>query len=213
MTERLDYFYSFRSPYSYLSAPRAFALPERFDVELAFHGVIPMAMRGQSVPRAKRLHTLRDVAREARRLGMPFGRIHDPIGEGALRCLLLAQLAAEQGRTPEFVLAAGQAIWAEAIDVSRDTGLLGVATSAGLAWPDCVRALADPQLRARLEQDTTALAELGHWGVPVLVLRGELFWGQDRIVDLEAAMDEAGLRRDPAMSGKAVADGPATGAY
>ena len=69
----LEFFFSFRSPYSYLAAPRAFALPERFDVDVLFRGVIPMAMRGQSVPRAKRLHTLRDVKREATRLGMPFG--------------------------------------------------------------------------------------------------------------------------------------------
>jgi 2-hydroxychromene-2-carboxylate isomerase len=195
MTERVDYFYSFRSPYSYLSAPRAFGLPEPFDVELAFHGVIPMAMRGQSVPRVKRLHTLRDVAREARRLRMPFGRIHDPIGEGAMRCLLLAQLADSQGGAREFVLEAGRGIWGEAIDVSSDDGLREVATRAGLSWPDCLGALADPSLRERVEQDTAALAELGHWGVPVLVLRGELFWGQDRIVDLEAALEDAGLRR------------------
>jgi 2-hydroxychromene-2-carboxylate isomerase len=195
MTAQLDYYYSFRSPYSYLSAPRAFALPERFDVELAFHGVIPMAMRGQSVPRAKRLHTLRDVAREAQRLGMPFGRIHDPIGEGALRCLLVAQLAAANGRTREFVLEAGRAIWSEAIDVSSEDGLSEVCTRAGLYWPDCRQALADGSLRERVEQDTLALGELGHWGVPVLVLRGEIFWGQDRIADLESALEEAGLRR------------------
>jgi 2-hydroxychromene-2-carboxylate isomerase len=195
MTAQLDYYYSFRSPYSYLSAPRAFALPERFDVELAFHGVIPMAMRGQSVPRAKRLHTLRDVAREAQRLGMPFGRIHDPIGEGALRCLLVAQLAGANGRTREFVLEAGRAIWSEAIDVSTEHGLSEVCTRAGLHWPDCRQALADRSLRERVEQDTLALGELGHWGVPVLVLRGEIFWGQDRIADLESALEEAGLRR------------------
>src|SRR6201992_2059780 len=109
MTESLDYFYSFRSPYSYLSAPRVFALPERFDVEVHFRGVIPMAMRGQSVPRAKRLHTLRDVAREAKRLGMPFGRIHDPIGEWAMRCLAAS-------------CATGKGIWGEAIDVSSEEG-------------------------------------------------------------------------------------------
>ena len=51
LSEALDYFYSFRSPYSCLSAPRVFALGERFDVEVKFRGVIPMAMRGQSVPR------------------------------------------------------------------------------------------------------------------------------------------------------------------
>jgi 2-hydroxychromene-2-carboxylate isomerase len=208
MSERLDYYYSFRSPYSYLSAPRAFALPERFDVELAFHGVIPMAMRGQSVPRAKRLHTLRDVAREARRLGMPFGRIHDPIGEGAMRCLLVAQLAGAEGRAREFVLAGGQGIWGEAIDVSSDDGLREICTRAGLSWSDCLNALADPSLRELVERDTEALAELGHWGVPVLVLRGELFWGQDRIVDLEAALDHAGLRRENRGTGDAPAAAP-----
>ncbi len=196
MSEPLDYFYSFRSPYSYLSAPRVFSLPERFDVELVFHGVIPMAMRGQSVPRAKRLHTLRDADREAKRLGMPFGRIHDPIGAGARRALAIAQLAAGEGRTREFVLAAGRGIWGEAIDVSSDEGLQLVAERAGLSWSDCLSALADRSLQGRVEADTAALAELGHWGVPVMVLRGELFWGQDRILDLETALEEAGLRRD-----------------
>ncbi|MCW3033898.1 MAG: hypothetical protein QOK19_1980 [Solirubrobacteraceae bacterium] len=204
MTEGLDYYYSFRSPYSYLSAPRAFALPERFDVRLAFHGVIPMAMRGQSVPRAKRLHTLRDVAREAQRLDMPFGRIHDPIGDGAMRCLLVAQLAAAEGLIREFVLEAGRAIWAEAIDVSSDPGLAEVCARAGLGWAHCRQALADSALRERVEQDTAALSELGHWGVPTLVVRGEIFWGQDRIADLEAALEDAGLRRD-------VPPGPAFG--
>jgi 2-hydroxychromene-2-carboxylate isomerase len=204
MTEALDYFYSFRSPYSYLSAPRVFVLPERFDVEVRFRGVIPMAMRGQSVPRAKRLHTLRDVAREAKRLGMPFGRIHDPIGEGARRCLAVAQQAVARGRTREFVLAAGRGIWGEAIDVSSEDGLREICARAGLSWSECQAALADPALRERVERDTAALAELGHWGVPVLVLRGELFWGQDRIVDLETALADLGLaRQTPA----AVADG------
>jgi 2-hydroxychromene-2-carboxylate isomerase len=195
MSERLDYFYSFRSPYSYLSAPRAFALPEDFDVELRFHGVVPMAMRGQSVPRSKRLHTLRDVAREARRLEMPFGRIHDPIGEGAMRCLVLAQLAGREGLTREFVLAAGRGIWAEAIDVASEEGLREVCEGAGLAWSDVAAALADPALREHVERDTEALAQLGQWGVPVLVFRGEAFWGQDRIMDLQGALAEAGLRR------------------
>jgi 2-hydroxychromene-2-carboxylate isomerase len=189
----LDFFFSFRSPYSYLAAPRAFALPERFDVEVAFHGVIPMAMRGQSVPRAKRLHTLRDVAREARRLGMPFGPIHDPLGEGAMRCLLVAEHAVDVGREREFVLTASRAIWAQAIDVARDEGLRPICEQAGLSWEACRAALRDEDLRARVEANTTKLSELGHWGVPVFVFAGELFWGQDRIEDLEVVLDDAGL--------------------
>ena len=185
---RVDFFYSFRSPYSYLAAPRAFALADRHGVEVAFRGVIPMAMRGQSVPAAKRLHTLRDAKREARRLRMPFGRIHDPIGDGALRCLLVAQHAAGHGRQAEFVLAAGRAIWAEATDVSTDAGLSRVCERAGLAWDGCAAALDDPELRRRVQSDTDAVAALGHWGVPLLVLDGEVYWGQDRIEDVDRAL-------------------------
>src|SRR4051812_38272280 len=176
--ERVDYFFSFRSPYSYLSGPRAFALAHRFDVDVVFRGVIPMAMRGQSVPREKGLHTLRDVKREATRLGMPFGRIHDPIGDGAMRCLLVAEHAVDAGRVREFVLEASRAIWAEAVDVARDRGLRAVCERSGLRWEACRAALDDPAMRARVDEDTEALADLGHWGVPLLVLDGEPFWGQ-----------------------------------
>jgi 2-hydroxychromene-2-carboxylate isomerase len=192
---RLDFFFSFRSPYSYLAAPRAFALAERFDVEVAYRGVVPMAMRGQSVPRAKSLHTLRDVAGEATRLGLPFGRIHDPIGEGAMRCLLVAEHAVDVGRERAFVLAASRAIWGEAVDVARDDGLRGLCGRAGLSWSACAAALQDADLRARVDASTDALARLGHWGVPVLAYGHELFWGQDRIEDLEVALREAGLER------------------
>lgn len=193
MADRVDFYFSFRSPYSYLAGPRAFALPERFDIELAFHGVIPMVMRGQSVPREKGLHTLRDVAREADRLGMSFGRIHDPLGQGAIRCLIVSEHALDEGRQREFVLAASRAIWGEAVDVSTDEGLRGVCERVGLDWAGCLAALADPAMMARVETNTTALGELGHWGVPVFAFGGELFWGQDRIEDLEVALTDAGL--------------------
>jgi 2-hydroxychromene-2-carboxylate isomerase len=190
---RVEFFFSFRSPYSYLAGPRAFALGERFDIELAFRGVIPMVMRGQSVPREKGLHTLRDVDREARRLGMPFGRIHDPLGQGAMRCLVVSEHAVDAGREREFVLAASRAIWGEAVDVSLDAGLRPICEQAGLSWPDCRASLEDPAMLARVEANTAALGELGHWGVPVFLFAGELFWGQDRIEDLEVALADAGL--------------------
>ena len=195
MAEPLDFYFSFRSPYSYLAAPRAFALGERYDIDVRYQGVIPMAMRGQSVPRAKRLHTLRDVDREARRLGMPFGRIHDPIGAGATRCLVVAEHARDEGREAAFVLSASRGIWAEAVDVAGDRGLRLVAERAGLAWDGCQAALGDPELRARVDRSTKRLVELGHWGVPVIVFRDELFWGQDRLEDVERMLSGAGLVR------------------
>jgi 2-hydroxychromene-2-carboxylate isomerase len=195
MSARLDFFFSFRSPYSYLAAPRAFALPRRFDIELVYRGVIPMAMRGQAVPRAKRLHTLRDADREAARLGLPFGRIHDPIGRGAMRCLLIGEHAVDIGREREFVLETSRGIWSEAMDVARDEPLRELSERAGLDWNDCVAALDSDAMRERVEANTAALDQAGHWGVPLFIFGDERFWGQDRIEDLEAALTAAGLER------------------
>lgn len=192
---RVDYFYSFRSPYSYLSGPRGFALADDFEIDLHFRGVIPMMMRGESVPTAKRLHTMRDVKREADRLGMPFGRIHDPLGEGATRTLAVSEHAIDVGRVREFVLTAAQAIWAEATDPASDEGLRRICDAAGLDWDGCRAALSDPQIAARVEANTNELVEIGHWGVPVFVFEGEQFWGQDRIDDLALTLREAGLSR------------------
>ena len=192
---RVDYFYSFRSPYSYLSGPRGFALADDCEIELHFRGVIPMMMRGESVPTAKRMHTMRDVKREADRLGMPFGRIHDPLGEGATRTLAVSEHAIDVGRAREFVLTAAQAIWAEATDPASDEGLRRICEQAGLDWERCREALSDPQIAARVEANTNELVEIGHWGVPVFVFEGEQFWGQDRIEDLALVLNDAGLAR------------------
>jgi 2-hydroxychromene-2-carboxylate isomerase len=191
----LDFFFSFRSPYSYLAAPRAFALADEYEVDLAFRGVIPMAMRGQKVPREKGLHTLRDVKREANRLGMPFGPVWDPLGDGAIRCLVVAEHAVDVGRERDFVLSASRAIWGEGVEVASDDGLRHAAERAGLDWSDCRAALRDGELRARVDANTALLSELGHWGVPILRFDDELFWGQDRIGDVKLALGAAGLRR------------------
>jgi 2-hydroxychromene-2-carboxylate isomerase len=46
-----------------------------------------------------------------------------------------------------------------------------------------------------VDANTNELVARGHWGVPVFDFRGELFWGQDRIEDLEVALAAAGLAR------------------
>ncbi|MGH8453367.1 MAG: DsbA family protein, partial [Nevskiales bacterium] len=181
---------------SYLAAPRVFELVQRYDIGLLYRGIRPMAMRGQPLPLAKRLYILRDAKREASRLGMPFGKIHDPLGEGVWRCLTVAEHAASAGRLHEFVLAASRGIWAEGVDVLRDAPLRAVCERAGLRWSDCAAAIANAKYRERVERNTAQLEQLGQWGVPVFVFNGEAFWGQDRIEDLEHELRAAGLTRN-----------------
>lgn len=192
---QVEFFFSFRSPYSYLATPRAFALPQRYAVDLVWRGVRPMAMRGQPLPTSKQLYILRDATREANGLGLPFGPMYDPIGDGVWRCLCIAEHAQQVGKLAAFVTRAATAIWSEALDVRRDHALQALSESLGLDWTDCQRAMQREDYRERVETNTARLAALGHWGVPTFAFDGQLYWGQDRIADLEIALTEAGLRR------------------
>lgn len=193
MLTPVEYFFSFRSPYSYLSAERAFALAQRYRIELVWRGVRPMAMRGQPLPRSKQFYILRDAAREAARLGLPFGDIYDPLGEGVWRCLTIAEYAQTQNKLAPFVIAASRASWGEGLNVAEDAALQKICQSVGLLWKECRAAIGNSDYRQRVEDNTARLGELGQWGVPTFVFGKECFWGQDRIEDLELALRDAGL--------------------
>jgi len=76
----VDFFFSLRSPYSAIAAQRLFALANPAGIQVNLRFVLPMVMRGLPVPRHKRQYISLDAAREAHRLGVPFGRINDPVG-------------------------------------------------------------------------------------------------------------------------------------
>jgi 2-hydroxychromene-2-carboxylate isomerase len=158
----LEMYFSFRSPYAYLALERAQALSEQYAVELIIKPVLPMVMRGLAVPREKRLYIARDAAREARRLGIPFGRL-----------------------AFAFTHSAARGIWSEALDMANDDDLSIVVRRAGLEWSKAQRALSRLGWRTRAEQHRLELAGLGLWGVPSFRLGDYTCWGQDRLDSVE----------------------------
>ncbi|NOX68476.1 MAG: 2-hydroxychromene-2-carboxylate isomerase [Gammaproteobacteria bacterium] len=177
----LELFYSFRSPYSYLALGRLAAIADAFGLRLDIRPVLPMVMRGLKVPRAKLLYIAADAKREAERLQIPFASFCDPVGAGAERCMAVFAYAEEEGRGTEFVRAAGNAIWNEAIDVATDKGMRRVAEQAGLFWPEAAAAMSDEGWRDKAEQNRNAMTDIGLWGVPVFKLGDLALWGQDRV--------------------------------
>lgn len=176
----LEMFYSFRSPYSYLALKSTFAIAQAFGLRLEVRPVLPMVARGVALPKSKLLYIVQDANREARRRNIPFGRIADPAGEGAERCIAAFYYAKSQKRHYDFLMEAGKATFAEAIDVATDEGMQIVAERAGLFWPELLEGLKDEEWRHEAKKNRELLSEAGAWGVPVLKLGSAVFWGQDR---------------------------------
>jgi 2-hydroxychromene-2-carboxylate isomerase len=176
----LELFHSFRSPYSYLSLARVFAIAEAFGLRMKIRPVLPMMMSDMRLPGAKLLYIAKDTAREARRLGVPFGRIRVPPSAAIERCMAVFHYAVGEKRERDFVRHAGEAIWARGVDLATDQGMRKVTGRTGLFWPDVVAAMRADDWRDAVLQNREALMETGCWGVPTLRIGDFTVWGQDR---------------------------------
>ena len=176
----LQIYHSFRSPYSYIALKRTFDLADAFGLKLEIKPVLPMVMRGMVIPKSKLLYIAMDANREAQRMNIPFGKICDPVGKGAERCIAAFLYAKSQNKDRLFSLSVGHAIWAEGIDVASDDGMRAVTERVGLFWPEVMEAMAGDSWRDTVSSNRDALSEAGLWGVPSFVLDDLALWGQDR---------------------------------
>jgi 2-hydroxychromene-2-carboxylate isomerase len=177
----LEVFFSIRSPYSYLGLERAITLARNWNVPLRLRPVLPMLMRGQSVPDAKKWYIFHDTKREALKLGISYGFVADPLGPGVERCYALFEYARSLGREIEYMRSYARAVNAEGIRSETDEGLRIIVERAGLDWQKAKSLLTDQSWRSWAEGNRKAMYDCGLWGVPSFRYGAVSCWGQDRL--------------------------------
>ena len=181
-----QFFCSLRSPYTYLAVPRVIELARCYGADLQLRFVLPMVMRGLPMPRNKRIYILRDAKREAEHLGLPFGRIVDPVGVPTERGLAVLHHAIVAGTGPRFLESFMRGVWAEGLDAGGDAGLLAIARRAGVDTDVVMAALGDTRWRDVANANREAMLALGLWGVPSFRVDDcPARWGQDRLWQVE----------------------------
>lgn len=184
----LHYYLSFRSPYTWIAAQRVKALADAHGADLHLRFVLPMVMRNLPVPPIKGRYITLDTAREARRLGIPFGRIADPVGRPVERGYALLPWARAEGRGIDFCIAFMQAVWSQGVDAGSDAGMKRIVTAAGLDWTIARTIVDNDDWREEAEANRIELLDLGLWGVPSFRVGDFAVWGQDRLWAIDAAL-------------------------
>ena len=189
----IDFFFSFRSPYSAISAAKIFHWAHQAGVNIKLRYVLPMVMRGLPVPAEKRKYISLDAAREAYVQGVPFGRLNDPVGKPTERGLALMPFAEMHNLAEDYVMSFMQGVWSEGLDAGLDSHLKIIVERAGLNWTaakDILRSQSnEAHWRAIAEENRQALFALGLWGVPSFRCENTSAWGQDRFWVIEDALN------------------------
>lgn len=215
MTLRVDLFFSFRSPYSYLALPKTLNMVADFDVAVTLRPVYPLAVRvpgffKKTNPQFARYVVL-DSSRVAKHENIPFRFPRpDPIVQDMTtlhvaehqpyihRLTRLGAAAQLEGRSLAFTAAISRVLWDGSVQGWNEGDHLAQAAAAAgfdLAAMD-VAVAADPDhYEAVIKGNEDAHAASGHWGVPTFVFENEPFFGQDRIDLLIWRMESKGLTR------------------
>jgi len=214
MTLEYDLFWSFRSPYSYLVTPRLIEFEREYDAKANVRPVYPIAVRipgfFKQVNPMWPPYLFRDCSRIAEMLDMPFGwPSPDPIvmnmatGEVAKdqpyihRLTRLGIAAAAAGKGLRFLAAVSAVIFGGVRDWHIGDHLAGAADHAGMNLAKLDSEIeSDPnRYEVSIAENESAQKIAGHWGVPLMVFKGEPFFGQDRFDLLRWRMQQNGLKR------------------
>lgn len=195
-SRRIDCYFDFVSPWSYLALERLEELPRDLGLELhpvLFAGLLQhWGHLGPAEIASKRLFTLRHVQWMAQDRGIAL--IVPPVFP--FNPVPLLRLAVAAGATRSAVRTIFRFVWregrlADSPDaLSELRAMVGVEASPGLD---------DPAVKERLRDNGRRAIARGVFGVPAFIVDGELFWGHDGLDFLLAYLEDPAILRTPSM--------------
>jgi 2-hydroxychromene-2-carboxylate isomerase len=200
--QTLSFYFDFMSPFAYLAFQRVGAICDEFSL-----GFEPVAVRlpqlkllaGNTGPPNVRIpvklrYLRQDLDRWAARYGVPLAfppsLDTDPLNRAFF-------FAADRGQGEGFMRAAWERVWGRGEDPADPALLPDLAARFGWDGQELAAYAGGAEAAARLERATEAAHRAGVFGVPTMVVDGQMWWGNDR---LDLMREMLGQQAAPARS-------------
>lgn len=198
MTKTVEFIFDFASPNAYLAQHALTGVLERTGAEVVITPCLlggifkatgnqaPMVAFGGIKGKMdyEMLEFRRFIARH--KLSAFKMNPHFPLNSiHAIRGLVAAQQAGVGAAYVEAVLAG---FWEHGLKMDDTEVLSSVIASAGLDASALMAAAASPEVKAALAANTDAAVARGVFGVPTFFVGGEMFFGKDRLWQVEEAL-------------------------
>jgi len=195
MAKTVEFWFDVGSPAAYLAWHRLPKIAQQTGAAIDYRpmllGGVFQATSNQSpmmVP-AKGKWMQRDLERFAQRDGTAFRHNpHFPINTLTLMRGAVGLQMREPDRMQPYVDAMFRAIWADEKNMNDPQTVGGVLHEAGFDAAALLALTADPEVKDRLKAVTAEAVQRGIFGAPTFFIDGEMYWGQDRLDWVEAAL-------------------------
>ncbi|MBQ0743717.1 MAG: 2-hydroxychromene-2-carboxylate isomerase [Pseudomonas sp.] len=193
MNKKLEFFFDVGSPATYLAWTQLPELASRTGADIIWRPMLlggVFQATGNSSPatvEAKGNYTRKDFQRYAQRYGVTLN--HNPYFP--INTLQLMRGATAFLGTDDFdryLKAIFTAIWVDEQDMNQPEVVGKVLAKAGFDPTAVLQRISDPQVKEQLKVTTTEAVERGVFGAPTFFVNDEMFFGQDRLEFVEAAL-------------------------
>ena len=195
----IEFYFDFSSPYGYLGAQRIDAIGAEFGRVVLWRPVllgVIFKITGQSPLVSQTLrgpYAARDMARSARKLGVPFALPEGFPFSSVYACRIFYLL---DGRSPEeakkYARAVYHSAFAENRIVAEPEDAIALAATLGHD-PSTIRAgMQESAVKERLREETQQAMHKGVFGSPFVIVDGEPFWGNDRLGEVREWLQTGG---------------------
>ncbi len=195
MSKSVDFLFDFGSPAAYLAWTQ---LPKLAADTGATVQMMPMLLGGVfqatgnrapiTVP-LKGSYLFKDLGRYAKAYGVPLVmNPHFPINTITLMRIDVALGLQGDTRLDAYRAAVFRAIWVEQQNMGDPATVATELADVGFEADELAEMAADPQVKEALKAATQRAVDRGVFGAPTLFVGDEMFWGQDRLDFVRAAL-------------------------
>ena len=190
---RLEYFFDYVSPFAYLADTQLSALVERTGAEIVYRpfflgGVMKASKNSPpiTVPN-KGAYMMTDLRRWSARYGVELNPSpYFPVN--TLSAMRAAVAALGEPRFAEFHRAMYRGVWFDGKNLADEAVLRSEIDAAGLAGAEILARAATQEIKDVLRRNSEEAVERGAFGAPTFFVGTEMFWGNDRLDFVEAAL-------------------------
>ncbi len=200
MAKNLEFLFDFGGPNSYLAHKSLPEICARTGAEPVYAPILlgglfkltnnqaPM-MRYAETP-AKRNYEMLEFDRFVKAHALPF-KMNPRFPINSLYLMRGAVAAQRLGCFALYVDTVMAAMWEDSKDMGEAEIVRQVLDSAGLDSTALLALADDPDVKAELMANTEAAAKRGAFGVPTFFVGEEMFWGKERLGQVEAALTKS----------------------
>jgi 2-hydroxychromene-2-carboxylate isomerase len=195
VAKSLDFYFDFTSPYGYIASQVIDDLAAKHGCATRWHAFMVTAAYKQFnatnplTHPAKEKYFRHDIPRTAAHLGVPF---KFPATWPENLVAAGRAFSSIEDRDPDaakrFAKSAFRAYWADGKALADPEVVADIAAACGEDRAKLRAALDDGAVKQRFIEKGNAVLALGIFGSPQIVFNGEIFWGTDRLDQLEAAL-------------------------